>query len=133
MKQIHWPVSFVYRPGELFPKDPTTGLFQHLNVSISDTWAAMEKLVGTGKVKSIGVSNFTIERIEELLKTAKIPPAVNQIEAHPWLQQPKLFEYLKSKVGNPVVMLSCRSSSHVRGRIADSDYSFFAEHFDRVV
>ncbi|KAJ9647497.1 hypothetical protein H2204_000126 [Knufia peltigerae] len=94
---IHWPVSFVYRPGELFPKDPTTGLFQHLNVSISDTWAAMEKLVGTGKVKSIGVSNFTIERIEELLKTAKIPPAVNQIEAHPWLQQPKLFEYLKSK------------------------------------
>jgi L-glyceraldehyde reductase len=58
----------------------------------------MEKLVATGKVRSIGISNFTIEKTEELLKTAKIIPAVNQIEAHPWLQQPKLFDYLKSKV-----------------------------------
>lgn len=58
----------------------------------------MEKLVGTSKVKSMGISNFTIEEIEELLKTAKITPAVNQIEAHPWLQQPNFFDYLKSKV-----------------------------------
>jgi diketogulonate reductase-like aldo/keto reductase len=58
----------------------------------------MERLVSAGKVKSIGISNFTIDKVEELLKTAKIPPAVNQIEAHPWLQQPKLFDYLKSKV-----------------------------------
>lgn len=91
-------MSFVYRAGELFPKDPATGLFQHLDVPIKDTWAAMEKLVSAGKIKSIGVSNFTIDKVEELLETAKIPPAVNQIEAHPWLQQPKLFDYLKSKV-----------------------------------
>ncbi|KAK5236687.1 hypothetical protein LTR47_002639 [Exophiala xenobiotica] len=95
---IHWPVSFVYREGELFPKESATGLLQHSHVPIKDTWEAMERLVSAGKVKSIGVSNFTIDKVEELLKTAKIPPAVNQIEAHPWLQQPKLFDYLKSKV-----------------------------------
>ncbi|KAK5209223.1 hypothetical protein LTS03_004666 [Exophiala xenobiotica] len=94
---IHWPVSFVYREGELFPKESATGLLQHSHVPIKDTWEAMERLVSAGKVKSIGVSNFTIDKVEELLKTAKIPPAVNQIEAHPWLQQPKLFDYLKSK------------------------------------
>lgn len=65
---------------------------------IADTWAAMEKLVAAGKVRNIGISNFNIEKTEEVLKTAKIVPAVNQIEAHPWLQQHKLFDYLKPKV-----------------------------------
>ena len=97
-EKIHWPVSFVHREGELFPKDPETKLFQHSNVPIKDTWKAMEELVSNGKVRSIGISNFTIEKTEEVLKTAKIIPAVNQIEAHPWLQQPELFSYLKSKV-----------------------------------
>jgi L-glyceraldehyde reductase len=57
----------------------------------------MEKLLGTGKVRAIGVSNFNIRRLTELLKTAKVVPAVNQIEAHPFLQQPKLKEFLDSK------------------------------------
>jgi L-glyceraldehyde reductase len=62
----------------------------------------MEKLVRAGKIRSIGVSNFTIEKMEELLKTAEIPPAVNQIEAHPYLLQPKLFQYLKENTILPV-------------------------------
>ena len=57
----------------------------------------MEKLLDTGKVKAIGVSNFTVNKLERLLSKTKIVPAVNQIEAHPWLQQPALFEYCKSK------------------------------------
>jgi L-glyceraldehyde reductase len=69
-----------------------------VDIPIGDTWAAMEKLVRAGKIRSIGVSNFTIEKMEELLKTAEIPPAVNQIEAHPYLLQPKLFQYLKENV-----------------------------------
>lgn len=60
----------------------------------------MEDLVRKGKVRSIGVSNFTVEKVEELLKTATIPPAANQIEAHPYLLQPKLTEYLKAKVSS---------------------------------
>lgn len=40
-----------------------------IDVPIKDTWAAMEELVAKGKIRSIGVSNFTREKIEELLKT----------------------------------------------------------------
>lgn len=57
----------------------------------------MEKLLETGKVRAIGVSNFTKNRLEDLLSKTKITPAVNQIEAHPYLQQPELFNYCKSK------------------------------------
>ena len=57
----------------------------------------MEKLVTTGKVKAIGISNFTIKRTEDLLSKATIVPAVNQIEAHPYLQQPELVKYCQSK------------------------------------
>lgn len=57
----------------------------------------MEALKATGKVKSIGVSNFTIEQLERLLSVAKIPPAVNQVELHPYFVQSDLIEYCKSK------------------------------------
>ncbi|KAK3997438.1 NADP-dependent oxidoreductase domain-containing protein [Cladorrhinum sp. PSN332] len=52
------------------------------------TWKAMEDLVGTKKVKYIGVSNFSSPKIKRLLQTARIKPAVNQIECHPqWPQK----------------------------------------------
>lgn len=92
---IHWPI--VFKSGdEQFPHTET-GEFALGDVPIADTWAAMEKLLDTGKVRAIGVSNFNIRRLTELLKTAKVVPAVNQIEAHPFLQQPKLKEFLDSK------------------------------------
>lgn len=96
--KIHWPVAFEHTNETLTPIDPVSKRFRLANIPIADTWAALEKLVDAGKVRSIGVSNFTIEKIEELLKTARIPPAVNQIEAHPYLQQPALHKYLKEKV-----------------------------------
>lgn len=57
----------------------------------------MEKLLQTGKVRAIGVSNFTVNRLEDLLSKTKVVPAVNQIEAHPYLQQPGLLGFCKSK------------------------------------
>ena len=57
----------------------------------------MEQLVPKGLTRAIGISNFTITKTENLLKTAKIVPAVNQVECHPYLQQPKLQQYCKSK------------------------------------
>ncbi|KAL2831133.1 NADP-dependent oxidoreductase domain-containing protein [Aspergillus cavernicola] len=74
-----------------------TGLIDVVEVPIKDTWVAMEALVAKGKVRSIGVSNFTQEKIEDLLKTARITPAVNQIEAHPYLQQRDLLEWSKKQ------------------------------------
>ena len=58
---------------------------------MADTWRAMEELVGLGKVRAIGVSNFLVHHLEELLSFATIPPAVNQVEHHPYLQQPELL------------------------------------------
>ncbi|CEJ01897.1 hypothetical protein RMCBS344292_15918 [Rhizopus microsporus] len=67
------------------------------NVPIIDTWRAMEQLVKSGKARSIGVSNFTIPMLEELLSQCEIPPAVNQVELHPYLPQEDLVEYCKKK------------------------------------
>ncbi|KAL7275291.1 hypothetical protein RUND412_001772 [Rhizina undulata] len=92
---IHWPIVFA-RGDNQFPHTET-GEFALGDTPIADTWAAMEKLLTTGKVRAIGVSNFNQNRIEKLLQTAKVVPAVNQIEAHPFLQQPSLKEYLDSK------------------------------------
>ncbi|RAK80609.1 aldo/keto reductase family protein [Aspergillus fijiensis CBS 313.89] len=94
---IHWPVAFEYAGEQLKPVDPVTKRFKLAKVPIGDTWKAMEKLVKSGKVRSIGVSNFTQEHLDELLQTAEIPPAANQIEAHPYLLQPELIQYLKDK------------------------------------
>ena len=57
----------------------------------------MEELVSKGLVKAIGISNFTITKTENLLKTAKIVPAVNQVECNPYFQQKKLKEYCDRK------------------------------------
>jgi len=64
---IHWPL-------------PMYGLY-------TEAWSALEKLYEDKRVRAIGVSNFKPHHLEELLKNAKVVPAVNQIELHPMLQQ----------------------------------------------
>ncbi|KAF9922997.1 hypothetical protein FBU30_006878 [Linnemannia zychae] len=62
------------------------------------SWKAMEKLLAEGKVKSIGVSNFGVHHLKELLDApdVKIPPAVNQIEVHPWLTRNDIISFCQS-------------------------------------
>lgn len=55
-----------------------------------ETWRALETLYDSGQVRAIGVSNFLIHHLESLLETAQIVPMVNQVEFHPYLQQPDL-------------------------------------------
>jgi diketogulonate reductase-like aldo/keto reductase len=57
----------------------------------------MEKLLATGKVKAIGVCNYSVRYLEELLPHAIVTPAVNQIENHPSLPQQEIVDYCKSK------------------------------------
>ena len=57
----------------------------------------MEEAAGKGLTKQIGISNYSITKTDKLLETAKIVPAVNQVESHPYLQQLKLKEYCCSK------------------------------------
>ncbi|KAI1480774.1 Aldo/keto reductase [Daldinia eschscholtzii] len=56
-------------------------------------WAEMEAIKSSGKAKSIGVSNFLQSHLEDILKTAKVVPAINQIEYHPYLQHGSLVEF----------------------------------------
>lgn len=62
----------------------------------NEKWRAMESLYNDGLIKSIGVSNFEKPHMEKLLTTAKIKPAVDQVETHPYFQQKELNDYLKS-------------------------------------
>lgn len=62
---------------------------------IRESWAAMEKLHRSGRVRAIGVSNYMIPHLEELLPGMAITPAVNQIEFHPYLQSKPLHDYCR--------------------------------------
>ncbi|USG67675.1 aldo/keto reductase [Brevibacillus ruminantium] len=68
---IHWPVAGKYK----------------------DAWRALEALYKAGRVKAIGVSNFQIHHLEDLMKDAEIKPMVNQIELHPRLSQQALRDF----------------------------------------
>lgn len=58
----------------------------------------MEQLVEEGLVKSIGISNFSVKKIQDLLKYAKIKPAVNQVELHPYFRNEKLHKFCDEQV-----------------------------------
>jgi 2,5-diketo-D-gluconate reductase A len=91
---IHWPV-------------PSEGRFV-------ETWRALEELRADGRARSIGVSNFEPHHLDELLRETGTVPAVNQVELHPWLQQPAVREYDDA---HGIVTESW--SPLARGRIAD--------------
>ncbi|KAG0260989.1 hypothetical protein DFQ27_003234 [Actinomortierella ambigua] len=92
---IHWPCAF--QAGDVaFPKG-ADGKPILEETDFTETWKAMEQLLDTGKVRAIGVSNFSVKNLEKLLKTAKVVPAVNQVEMHPELPQWGLLEYCRSK------------------------------------
>jgi diketogulonate reductase-like aldo/keto reductase len=70
---IHWPVA-----GERI-----------------ETWKALVEIAREGRCRSIGVSNFTIEHLEELAQASDVVPAVNQVELHPFLFQRELIDYCR--------------------------------------
>lgn len=61
--------------------------------SLDDAWKQMEALVAAGLVRTIGVSNWRVSDLEQVIPTATITPAVNQVEYHPYLQQPTLYQF----------------------------------------
>ncbi|KAJ1389076.1 NADP-dependent oxidoreductase domain [Sesbania bispinosa] len=71
----------------------------------------MEALYDSGKAKAIRVSNFSSKKLQDLLEIARVSPAVNQVELHPGLQQPKLHAFCESKgyhLSIPMVTAECR-------------------------
>ena len=83
---IHWPVAF--HPGANLNPKGSDGQAHLDDVALADTWRALIRLRDTGKVKTIGVSNFTPAMIDGIVAATGVVPVVNQVEAHPYLQQP---------------------------------------------
>ncbi|EEU39691.1 uncharacterized protein NECHADRAFT_43087 [Fusarium vanettenii 77-13-4] len=91
---IHWPVRLVpNETSELLPVNPDGTRSIDRSWDQSETWRQMEEVYKSGKVKAIGVANWSIPYLEELQKTWKVVPAVNQVELHPFLPQHELREY----------------------------------------
>ncbi|HTN53491.1 MAG TPA: aldo/keto reductase, partial [Anaeromyxobacter sp.] len=61
-----------------------------------DTWRAMERLLADGKARAIGVSNYTVRHLDELLARCKEPPSVNQVEFSPFLHQRALLDHCRA-------------------------------------
>lgn len=87
---IHWPIAFVYAPTQTFDVDGKPKLD---NVPLHLTWKAFENLVKEKVVRSIGVSNFSVQHLNNLLNFAEILPSVNQVEVHPFLPQTRLIDF----------------------------------------
>lgn len=75
-------------------------------------WAGLEELYKSGKVKAIGVSNYTIKHLEEMKRWLKVVPAINQVELHVFLQQPELLKYCKD---NGIVVEAYSPIAHGHG------------------
>ncbi|RFU71427.1 aldo/keto reductase [Peribacillus saganii] len=72
---IHWPVKGKYK----------------------EAWRALETIYKQGRVKSIGVSNFHIHHLEDLMQDAEVKPVINQVEYHPRLTQKELHSYCRAQ------------------------------------
>ncbi|KAF4944780.1 hypothetical protein FSARC_14578 [Fusarium sarcochroum] len=94
---IHWPVRLVpNESSELLPVNPDGTRSIDRSWDQSETWRQMEQIYSSGKVKAIGVANWSIPYLKDLSKTWKIVPAVNQVELHPYLPQHELREYCQN-------------------------------------
>ncbi|XP_047326290.1 D-galacturonate reductase-like [Impatiens glandulifera] len=87
---IHWPLGLTREALDLTPPLPREMI---VPLDMKSVWEAMEETVKLGLARSIGVSNFSIDKLRQILTIASIPPAVNQVEMNPLWRQEKLREY----------------------------------------
>ncbi|MBT9318009.1 aldo/keto reductase [Leptothoe spongobia] len=87
---IHWPVAL--KKGASFPLTPDKLVSLEV-LPILITWYEMEALVDAELCRHIGVSNFSTAKLQALLENARLQPEMNQIELHPYLQQPSMLDF----------------------------------------
>lgn len=95
---MHMPMGYEFRDWEtdLLPKKED-GTVAYDERDYIDTWKAMERLLDTGKVKALGVSNYNSEQITRLLESATVKPVTNQVECSAQLNQKKLTKFCKDR------------------------------------
>ena len=93
---IHTP--FAFQPGnEQDPRDQNGNVIYDKGVTLLDTWRAMESLVDHGKCRAIGLSDISLNELVPIYESARIKPAVVQVESHPYLPETELLEFCKEK------------------------------------
>lgn len=97
---IHFPIALEFVPFETrYPPewfhdpDEDIPMLKPARVPLQDTWRAMETLVDSGLTQHIGVCNYGVSLLRDALNYARIPPAVLQVESHPYLTQEKLLRF----------------------------------------
>jgi diketogulonate reductase-like aldo/keto reductase len=89
---IHTP--FAFQPGdEQDPRDARGQVIYDPGVTLPETWGALERLVDDGDCKSIGLSDVSLEKLQEIVAVARIKPAVVQVESHPFLPEWDLLDF----------------------------------------
>ncbi|MCC5939533.1 MAG: aldo/keto reductase [Lunatimonas sp.] len=91
---IHWPVAL--KSHVLFPKQGDDYL-SYEEASLSGTWKGMVNQKISGRARHIGVSNFNIAKLTEILDSSDVRPEMNQIESHPYLRQDELVSFCKER------------------------------------
>ncbi|WP_040676110.1 aldo/keto reductase [Rhizobium grahamii] len=105
---IHTPFAFL--PGEeKDPRDEYGHVIYDPGVKLVDTWRALEKLVDSGRCRSIGLSDVSLEKLKEIVEAARIKPAIVQVEAHPYLPEWELLEYCQK---HGIVLLAFAALGH---------------------
>lgn len=98
---VHWPFPNFHPPGcDVTSRSEQAKPYIHENYM--KTWRQMEELVDAGLVRNIGTSNMTIPKLKQVLRDARIKPAVNEMELHPHFQQPELFQFVVENGIQPV-------------------------------
>ena len=93
---MHTP--FAFQPGdEQDPRDQNGDVVYDHGVTLLDTWRAMESLVDHGRCRAIGLSDITLNDVLPIYESARIKPAVVQVEAHPYLPETELLEFCREK------------------------------------
>jgi alcohol dehydrogenase (NADP+) len=105
---IHTP--FAFQPGDnQDPRDQDGNVLYDRGVTLLDTWRAMESLVDHGKCRAIGLSDISLDEVKAIYESARIKPAVVQVESHPYLPETELLEFCKEK---GVVLLAFAPLGH---------------------
>ena len=93
---IHTP--FAFQPGdEQDPRDANGNVIYDQGVTLLDTWRALEGLVSEGKCKAIGLSDVSLIQVQDIVKAARIKPAVVHVESHPYLPEWDLLNYCREQ------------------------------------
>lgn len=91
---IHWPIALKH---EVELPQQTSDLLSLQECPLTETWKAMEEVQAKGLCRHIGVSNFSIPKLKELIAVANIKPEIDQVEMHPYLQQEELLQFCQSE------------------------------------